>query len=82
VWLSVANGGEAIPAQDMERLTQPFEPAPDRRAWHKPRPVDRPHGAEAHRGALRLSRPPTGGLTVEVVLPQSPAGAVTRATAA
>ncbi len=70
--LRVANGGEAIPAGDVARLAQPFE------RLHR---AGRARGtglglsivravAEAHGGTLRLTAPPSGGLTAEVLLPR------------
>ena len=72
--LRVASGGPRIAADQLVRLTQPFE-----RLQRASRARGTGLGlsivravAEAHGGALELRAPAAGGLTAEVVLPPGP----------
>jgi signal transduction histidine kinase len=77
VWLHVANGGVTIPAEDVDRLFEPF------RRGGRMRTSSRGAGlglaivrliVEAHRGRLQAAAPPFGGLAIRVELPREPAG--------
>lgn len=75
-FVSVANTGEPVPPEDIERLFQPFQRLGNARTRH-----DKGHGlglaivhaiADAHGAELSASARPQGGLSVEVSFP--PAG--------
>jgi len=76
VWLHVANGGVVIPAEDVDRLFEPF------RRGGRMRTSSRGAGlglaivrliVESHRGRLQAAAPPFGGLAIRVELPREQA---------
>jgi signal transduction histidine kinase len=75
--LSVTNSGQVIPADEVDRLFQPFH-----RLGPRPARRDGGHGlglsivraiATAHAATITAQPRPTGGLTIEVTFPPPPA---------
>jgi len=75
VWLEVSNGGAVIPPGEVDRLFEPF------RRGGPVRTATRGAGlglaivrliVDAHRGRLKATAPPVGGLAVRIDLPQLP----------
>ena len=72
VHLAVADQGEGIPPEHLHRLTERFyrvDTSRSRARRDRPRPLDREHIVERHRGRLTIESEVGKGTTVHVLLP-------------